>query len=331
MTTLHRFVLAIVACLGIASPLAAQDWARKMFTDTAHDFGNVARGAKAEFDFKLSNIYVEDVHIVSARSSCGCTSVEVVKPNLKTYEKGAIHATFNTKAFQGQRGATLTVVIDKPFYAEVQLHVSGFIRTDVSLEPGQVALGSVEQGTGTERKVALSYFGRSDWQITDVKSTNPNLTGEVRQTRRAGGQVGYDLIVRLKPDAQPGYINDQILLTTNDSRPVQIPVAVEGRVTSSVTVSPASLFMGVVQPGQQVTKQLVVKASKPFRIVSISCDDPSFRFEQPDDTRPKVMHLVPVTFAAGADPGKINKKIRIVTDLGTAAPELAAYAVVSGP
>ena len=50
---------------------------------------------------------------------------------MKTYEKGAIVATFNTNSFHGQRGATLTVIIDKPFYAEVQLHVRGYIRSDV--------------------------------------------------------------------------------------------------------------------------------------------------------------------------------------------------------
>ena len=44
-------------------------------------------GSKAEFDFTLSNLYVEDVHIVTAYSSCGCTSVDVVKPTLKTYRR----------------------------------------------------------------------------------------------------------------------------------------------------------------------------------------------------------------------------------------------------
>ena len=34
-----------------------------------------------------------------------------------------------------------------------------------------------------------------------------------------------------------------------------------------ITVSPTALFMGVVQPGQKVTKQLVVKGKKPFRIL----------------------------------------------------------------
>ena len=71
-------------------------------------------------------------------------------PSLKTYEKGAIVATLNTPSFLGQRGATITVVLDKPFYAEVQLHVSGYIRSDVVFEPGSVQLGDLEQGTATQ-------------------------------------------------------------------------------------------------------------------------------------------------------------------------------------
>ena len=41
------------------------------------------------------------------------------------------------------------------------------------------------------------------------------------------------------------------------------------------------------------------------------------------------MHLVPVTFMAGEDLGKIVKTIKIQTDQGQFTPELAAYAVVS--
>ena len=43
----------------------AQDWARKMFDKTTHDFGVVARGAKAEYRFVIENIYEEDAHIKS--------------------------------------------------------------------------------------------------------------------------------------------------------------------------------------------------------------------------------------------------------------------------
>jgi hypothetical protein len=85
----------------------------------------------------------------------------------------------------------------------------------------------------------------------------------------------------------------------------------------------------VVQPGQKVTKQLVVKGSRPFRILSISCDDKSFEFSASAEEAPKPLHIVPVTFVAGPDAGKVTKTIYIATDLGGAKPELSAYAVIA--
>lgn len=300
-----------------------------MFETTDHDFGSVARAAKEEFEFALTNIYVEDVHISGVRSSCGCTSVRVDEPLVKTYGKSAIIASFNTKSFQGQRGATLTVTFDKPFYAEVQLHVRGYIRSDVVLHPGSVQMGTVDQGQPARQKVSVSYAGRSDWQILEVKSANPHLAGEVVETRRRGGQVGYELTAYLDGEAPAGYLRDHLVLVTNDRRIKEIPVPVEGVVQTGIVVSPTSLFMGVVQPGQKVTKQLVVRSKEPFRIISVDCDDDSFEFDTSAEQEPKALHVIPVTFAAGTEPGKVTRMIRIQTDLGETPPELSAYAVVA--
>jgi hypothetical protein len=103
---------------------------------------------------------------------------------------------------------------------------------------------------------------------------------------------------------------------------------VEGVVQSGITVSPAALFLGVVQPGQKVTKQLVVRGKTPFRILSIQCDDKSFEFGPLAEGPPKPLHLIPVTFMASDAQGKVLRTIRIETDLGQSVPELSAYAVV---
>jgi hypothetical protein len=327
---MRRILCAFVLFASLAATASAQDWATKMFETTSHDFGSIARGAKAEFEFVLSNIYLEDVHIASVHSSCGCTDVEIKQPaTLKTYEKGAIVARINSRAFMGQRGATLTVVFDKPFYAEVQLHDSVYIRSDVVFNPGSVDMGAIDQGTALDRQVDVSYAGRSDWQIVGVKSANPHLSGQLLETQRSGGLVSYRLKVRLDGKAPAGYLRDYLTLTTNDFQSPQIPLAVEGMVQPGVTVSPSSLFMGVVHPGEKVTKQLVVRAKKPFRITSISCEDKSFQFDAAKEDTPKLVHLIPVTYVAGTDPGKVLKMIRIETDLKDQLPELSAYAVVS--
>jgi hypothetical protein len=300
-----------------------------MFKVADHDFGSVARGAKAEFSFVCENIYMEDVHLASVRTSCGCTTPRVENGLLKTYDKGAIVAHFNTDSFTGPHGATLTVTIDQPFFAEVQLHVKGDIRNDVVVEPGSVQYGSIDQGIAFDQQVTVNYGGSSAWQILDVKSFNPHITAKAIEAARSDGHVSYTLKVRVDQTTPAGYLNDHLMLVTNDASGGQIPVLVEGQIMPGITVNPTALFMGVVQPGQKVTKQLVVKSKKPFRILGISCEDKSFQFDTTKENTAKELHLVPVTFTAGADAGKVVKTIKIATDQGQMTPELAAYAVVA--
>jgi hypothetical protein len=321
--------LLLMLALFAASPLFAQDWAKKMFKDSDHDFGTCARNARAEYEFVFENLYMEDVHVAGVRTSCGCTTPSVINPTIKTYEKGAILAHFNTDRFSGQRQATLTVTIDKPFYAEVQLHIKGYIRSDVDIKPGSVQLGEVEQGTPIDQKVSVNFGSSSQWRIDAIKSQNPYLKAQAVETGRGNGQTNYDLKVHLDPKAPVGYINDYLMLVINDDRGTQIPLLVEGRVEAGITVSPAALFMGVVQPGQKVTKQLIVKSKKPFKILNINCDEKSFEFDTSAEQAPKTLHLIPVTFVAGADMGKVVKTIKIETDQGKFTPELSAYAVVA--
>jgi hypothetical protein len=249
---------------------------------------------------------------------------------LKTHEQGAILATFNTRAFNGQKNATVTVTIDKPFYAEVQLQVSGFIRSDIVLFPGGAEFGTIDAGGAAAKKIAITYEGRADWAITEIKSGSEYVEAEAVEISRGGGRVTYDLTVRLTPDAPAGYVKEQLMIVTNDRRATEFPVDVEARVVSDLTISPASLFLGALKPGQTVTKQVVVQAKKPFRITKVSCEDECFEFKTPRTA--KSVQLVPIVFTAGETPGRLSYKIKIQTDLGQdAVSELSAFAQVVEP
>ncbi len=292
----------------------SQDWAAKLFQTSSHDFGSVARGAKAEFAFELVNCYKEDVHIAGVRSSCGCTTPVVTNDTVKTWGKTEIVASLNTRSFTGHKTATLTVTLDRPFPAEVQLHVSAYIRRDVVFAPGAVQFGSVEQGRPAIKVIDVSYAGRDDWRIVDVRSANPNFEVELTEKERGGGRVAYSMLVRLDSQAPSGYLLDQLSIITNDQNMTTIPLAVEGRIVSPLTVSPGSLVLGVLAPGQTVTKQLVIRANEPFHVLGVECSDPSFRFDPSEEA--KTLHLVPVTFTAGSQATKIAETITIKTDLG---------------
>jgi hypothetical protein len=307
----------------------AQEWARKMFQVTSHDFGIVARGAKAEYAFELENLYLEDIHIVAVQSSCGCTSPEIQNATLKTYEKGAILAKFNTATFLGRRGATLTVTIDRPFFAQVQLRVTGYIREDVLVQPGSVQLGSMERSVAAERKVVVRHFGRNDWKILKAQVQDAHLSARVVETARGNGEVCYDLIVRLDDTAPEGYFRSQVILQTDENSAAQFPVAVEGWVQPAVTVSPSALFLGVVEPGQKVTRQLVLRAKEPFRIKAMRSDGNSLTFDTATKDELRQLHLVPVNFVAGKTAGRVNETIRIETTLNSKELVVFVSAVVA--
>ncbi len=169
-----------------------------------------------------------------------------------------------------------------------------------------------------QQTLAVSYAGRDDWRIERVECANPSIEATTVETNRASGYVNYNVVVKLKKDTPPGYIPGPLFLVTNDLDPrsSRIPVAIEGLVTATLTVRPSPLFMGVVEAGRPVTRNLAVQGRAPFRIVAVHSNDDRFQFQRP--TEAKLVHVLPVTFLAkNAVPTteKVIAKIVIETDV----------------
>ena len=187
-----------IRCVGMVAGLLlwvsagqAQDWALTMFgNNTTHDFGVVARGAKEEYRFVVENIYEEDAHIQSVSTSCGCSTPQVNRQFLKTWEKAEVLVTLDTRGFYGRKDTTITVVFDRPFPAEVQLHIHAYIRSDVVVQPGAVSFGSVNQGVGTKQVLSVTYAGREDWRIERVECANPYVEAQVTENQTNAGPAG---------------------------------------------------------------------------------------------------------------------------------------------
>jgi hypothetical protein len=324
-------LFAVVGLLLAAEASYAEPWVAKMFAEEEHDFGTVARGADVVYRFEAKNIYKQDVRLVSVRSSCGCTSAAIEGDTLKTGEVGYVVATFNTRTFTGQHGATLTVTVlwddgGTKRQGETQLRVRGNIRGDVVFQPGAVGFADIAQGEMVERKVRVTYAGHADWRILDVRGVATDVEAELTETQRTAGHVAYDLLVRLKDSAPAGYFHEQLVLVTSDGQNPRIPLDVSGRVISPISVSPESLLLGDVAHGEQVSKKVIVRGQQPFRIVSIDCDRQCFQFNADDESSPR--HVVEVVFDA-KDVGTVKQAINVTTDLGDHyRATLTAYATV---
>ncbi len=339
-------ILSAICLLALSVPASAQEWAKKLFTVTAHDFGTVANGAKTEFRFPIKNVYVEELHIKEIRSSCGCTTPTLVKKGeskgqegggltLKTYEQGEVLAQFNTHIMTGYKRATLTLTIDKPYFAEVQLTVQGNIITDIQVTPNHIDLSTVSQGESVEKTITLTRTGRRDWKIMDIRCANTNFEVEPLEKARTLSSVTYELKVKLRDTAPAGAINDQLVLVTNDDRMPQFPIQVQGEVRPELSITPSLWMAGSLMPGEMAKKTLVIRNNnaKPFKIVNIVSDDPAIQFKPIDPAAPaKPLHVLPITLIASDNPGRVVKSLKIETDLGTTLmPEMAVQYLVKGP
>lgn len=337
--SIRSFVIAVavLATASVASTCSGEAWVAKMVSEPKHDFGTVARGSDTVHRFEIKNIYKQDIELVGVRSSCGCTSPTLEGKVLKTGEIGYVVAKFNTRTFTGVHGATLTLDVKwndngVTRHGETQLRVDGNIRGDLVFQPGAVKFENVDQGSPAEQKVQVTYAGRSDWKITDVRGANDDIEVVLAETQRYSGRVAYDLLVRVKDSAKAGYFNDQLVLVTNDARNPRIPLHIAGRIVPQISVAPESVLMGEVTEGKQVTKKVIVRGKKPFRILSVApsdgaVDQASFQFKT--DDQPSERHIVEITFDANRQPGDVKEAIRIETDLGEAlGATLTAYATV---
>jgi hypothetical protein len=193
--------------------------------------------------------------------------------------------------------------------------------------PSSADLGTVEQGTPAERRISVRYAGRQSLKIVGVKTVNPHL--KARIVPKSGVQrASYELVVQLDEQAPSGYIRDNLLLMTTHSQLRQIPVMVEARVMPEVTLMPNTLFLGVLKPGESVTKNIVVRGKRPFVIKSIKADHEGVQFGTSGTDTAKPIHVVPITIVAGAEAGALVHKVTIETDTSSEMPQLSSYAVV---
>ncbi len=320
--------IVCIASFSVSSGQADQ-WGQKLFAETHHHFGTVSRNAKTEHSFVIENCFEEDVHIVAVRSSCGCTKPVVTKNTLKSWEKGEVIAQFNTRSFIGTKTAEITVVIDRPYYAEVKLTVGGTIRSDVVVEPGEVRFGDVELGAKKVVDLKISYSGRRDWKISDIRGNSGNIEVRLDPVQRNGTLTNYLLHITLTDKAPVGDLVDELIVVTNDEKNEQFTLPVNARVIPPVSISPTFVALGDVGKGKSIQNRLIVRSRKPFSITGVDCVDDRFEFNLPEGA--KTLHIVPFTFKGklldDKDSGSLKQKITVKTSLGD---DMTAEVTVAG-
>ena len=318
-TSLIASLLLSTSLILVSGEAVGQDWARKMFSEFEHDFGTVSKNEFAEHRFKITNLYNETLTIQSVKTSCACTDVSLTKNSINTDEVTEVVAVFNTRNFVGPKQATITVTFASPFNAEVQMTVRGNIRGDVMFEPGSIDFGAVSADAIVQRsankQIQITKFNNPNWRIVDVKCTFPHIGVVLSNPMRMGNQVKYTMDVRLKESAPSGFIQEQLMVIAQENgRQTSIPVKFAGKVGAALEISPEVLTFTVDENGSEVSKKVIVKGSKAFKISDVTCSSPAFVVKA-DPSKSKKIHFVQIGYKPDQSPGKYEYDLEFVTDL----------------
>lgn len=298
----------------VANNNAELSWAQKMFDHQKIDFGTIAKGSDARFQLRLKNLYKENVHISNVKTTCGCSAATPGKTTLSSLEETVIEITMDTQRFSHRKDSNVIVTFDAPFPAEVRIPITSYIRTDVVITPGAANFGAVEKGLGGEKVLDLAYAGRDDWAITEVINRNEYIDVKAVQVGRGQGKANYKLQFTISPEAPVGLLRSQVTLVTNDANGQTVPVLVEAKVESDITVTPDNVSLGLLVPGQEKTVNVVLRSKKPFTIENIVCDSnrEAFQVRLPDPEKgAKAIYILPLTVTTPNDFGDFQEGFEI--------------------
>lgn len=312
-------IVALFATIAVQAQ--ATNWADSLFREHGIDFGPVPRGAKVRHNFLLTNNLGETITILDVHASCGCTTGRASTTTVPPGGQAVVEAQMDTRNFVGRKATTLTVTMMTASgrQGEARFGVRSDILPDVVLNPGSADFGVVARGQSPEQTIQIERVGFPDWRVTRLVASESFcrvVDATITEQYRSASGVGYQLTIRLRPDAVPGVIRDEIRLQTNDPQSSSVPVLVTGQVQGSLSVSPALLALGQVPADRVVKGRFLVRASQPFTIRQIEGNGDGFTLEAGDES-PKALHVLNLSYhgATGSSRGDLRHGFRIVTDL----------------
>jgi hypothetical protein len=295
-----------------AAPAVRAGWAESMFDKLEHDWGSAARGTQLSHQFTITNNTGKPVRIASVKPSCHCVSPMVGDHNLQPGQSTILDARMNTGVFLGVKSVTITVYFDRPRRAEVHLRVTAVSSGNPTAGANEVDFGVVSTGAKVEKKLLLDFTGGSHWKIVGVDHDKDKVAASFAEVFRQADRVRYELTLGIAPSAG-GALDEKLRFRTNDPKSPEVLVLAKARVEDRLSIAPDSFKIGNAQPGEKVTKTVVIKAPTPFRLMRVNNTNGLFGVKS--GAEPKLTQIVVLTMVVPPDPALIPDHLEIHANL----------------
>ncbi|WP_238395864.1 DUF1573 domain-containing protein [Pontibacter pudoricolor] len=133
------YIIALLTLLLVSFGASAQG--ELTFEKETHDFGTIAEGTLASYEFKVKNVGDQPVVISNVQPSCGCTTPDWTKTPILPGKTGVIKAVYNSASRPG------------PFYKSILVVSNGKTPNTTIYIKGEVGPKDLKNGYTQEQKL----------------------------------------------------------------------------------------------------------------------------------------------------------------------------------
>jgi Protein of unknown function (DUF1573) len=276
---------------------------------TSQDGGTVEEGTVLKYRFTVANRGPSDLEISQVKPSCGCTVPHwdrLIPPG----KEGVIDAEVHTEHFRGAILKHLTVISNDPQHPELELSLTAKITPLVQVEPGPVALLSVDDKP-VSQVFTLERTGGHPMKIVQVSPVAPYLKTDLAPL---SGDGRYRLTVTATTDTPMGRSPTPILVKTDLPKGGDLVLTVI--VDRGIVTTPPMVYWSVPPGELKAPVQGVVtitRAQHPFHVKSVTVDDPKLQTNL-QTVREGQEYQVTVTYAGGWTDDRTQKTLTVTTD-----------------
>lgn len=290
--------------VGDATKLPPADGPRLVweFGSDKIDFGTVMQGDVLEHTFYMTSGGTEDLVIRQAKPTCGCTVADVMVEQedgtFGVYKMGSpipagtkieLTATLHTKNKQGAASSRINIFSSDP-RGQRQLGLSAQVQPFFQVNPQHVSFQqmSTRDSKTQQTTVRTTRNERIKLELRDTPKPPGLKVGlEANDADEQGLATSWTVTVNAGPGLREGNLAYSIPLVSD--RPIpgaeeqpdgkiatyDVSVTVMGRVTGMISVNPSLISLGLVRPGQVVSRTVRVNSHDP----EFEIGEPKVRFE----------------------------------------------------
>jgi len=229
-------------------------------------FEELYAGATGESEVSLRNGGSQTLVIESVKAGCGCTGVLLGEKRLEPGQSTPLKVSFRSADKDVGHPVRKVVTIhsnDPRNNGQYRLDLVAHVKAGVIVNPLNLNLGEISPGEEQNPTVHLEAEDGEPFRILQASVSDPKMTLHYDQNVESNT---HSLKLRFVPEDARQNSRAQLTIQTNHPKRSQIQVPVYWRISRPVTVRPAYLALGRLDPGADVQRsvELVSRLPEPL-------------------------------------------------------------------